>query len=854
MAEQNRKRLRILMVDDDPVTLALCQKILCSEENKNNKCPELEDLNKELFREDVAEVPLFSFDLVACTQGDEAVKAVETSIREEQPFSVAFLDVQMLPGPNEIGAAEQITAIDPYLEIVIVTADSDINPKNFAPRTLPVHKLLYIQKPFHAREIYQFASALSSKWLMERELTEYRNGLERLVEKRTVELSEANLRLEQEIAERKQREADLIKSKELFSKAFYTSPVPMTISTASDDTLLLANDAWLELLGFDRQEDVIGKSAVELGCWFDLTDREERNKRLSKTGSCWGQEIRISTPKGEIRSCLYSAEQIDHDGKACVLSMAIDFSDRIRAEKALRQSEEKYRELVENANSIILRWDIEGNITYLNTYGLNFFGYSLEELLGRNVVGTIVPETESTTKRDLISLMKDIQRDPDKYKNNENQNMQKDGTRVWISWTNRAVLDRDEKCVEILSIGNDITEKKNLEKRLQRVEKMEAIGTLAGGVAHDLNNVLAGVVSYPGLLLNTLPEDSPLRKPIITIQESGEKAAAIVHDLLTLSRRGVAVNEVVNLNSVISKYLKSPEYKKLESFHPDVELETDLQANLLNIMGSPIHLSKTIMNLVSNAAEAMHEGGKLSITTENQFVCRAISGYDDVKKGDYVVVKVSDTGTGISPDGTGRIFEPFYTKKKMGKSGTGLGMAVVWGTVKDHNGYIDVQSALEMGTTFTLYFPVTEQEPALDQLPLPAKDYVGRGESILVVDDVRGQRELAYTILSELIYSVTAVSSGEEAVAYLKENSVDLLILDMIMEPGMDGLDTYKEILKSHPGQKAIITSGFSETDRIKQAQTLGVGQYLQKPYSLEKIGMAVKSELNKRPAPVRTS
>ena len=364
-------------------------------------------------------------------------------------------------------------------------------------------------------------------------------------------------------------------------------------------------------------------------------------------------------------------------------------------------------------------------------------------------------------------------------------------------------------------------------------------------MAHDLNNVLLGLVSYPELLLMQIPDESPLRKPILTIQKSGEKAAAIVQDLLTLARRGVTVTEVVNLNHIISEYLRSPEYEKLKSYHPKVEVETDLAADLLNILGSPVHLSKTVMNLVSNAAEAMSEGGKISLSTENRCVDRPIRGYHNVDEDDYVVFTVSDTGIGIPPGDRERIFEPFYTKKVMGRSGTGLGMAVVWGTVKDHKGYIGVQSTVGKGTTFTLYFPQTRKKVAKEEPSLSIEDYKSRGESILVVDDVAEQRDIASRILKELDYSVRAVSSGEEAIDYLKDNPADLLVLDMIMDPGIDGYETYKKILEFHPDQKAIIVSGFSETERVKDTQRLGAGAYVEKPFLLEKIGRAIRGELD---------
>jgi CheY-like chemotaxis protein len=341
-----------------------------------------------------------------------------------------------------------------------------------------------------------------------------------------------------------------------------------------------------------------------------------------------------------------------------------------------------------------------------------------------------------------------------------------------------------------------------------------------------------------------LDEKSPLIKPILTIQKSGERAAAIVQDLLTLARRGVAATEVVHLNSIVSEYLLSPEHEKLLIDHPDVKVKRHLDANLLNIMGSPVHLSKSIMNLVSNAAEAMPEGGTITIRSENRHADKPINTFDDIGKGDYVTLTVTDTGIGISSEDMERIFEPFYTKKSMGRSGTGLGMAVVWGTVKDHRGYIDIKSIEGKGTTITLYFPVTRKELAKELELVSLEEIKGNGQSILIIDDVLEQRQIASEMLEKLGYVVTVVASGEEAVNYLVDHSADLIVLDMIMDPGIDGLETYKRILKLHPAQRSIIASGYSESDRVKEAQKIGAGEYIKKPYLIEKFGRAVKKGL----------
>jgi signal transduction histidine kinase len=427
----------------------------------------------------------------------------------------------------------------------------------------------------------------------------------------------------------------------------------------------------------------------------------------------------------------------------------------------------------------------------------------------------------------------------------------KDGS-TFRAFINTNPTIKNDKAIGLRGYIFDLTEQKMAEQalraseeKLARSKKMESLGLLAGGVAHDLNNVLSGIVSYPELILMDLPEDSKLRKPIETIQESGHRAAAIVQDLLTVARGVATTKEPLNLNDLIGDYLNSPEFKKLEQFSPTATVKTNLDTDLFNISGSHIHIRKVIMNLVSNASEAIEGSGNVTISTINHYIDRPLRGYDDVSIGEYVVLAVSDDGSGIPSDDLERIFEPFYTKKVMGRSGTGLGLAVVWNVVQDHKGYIDVTTD-EKGTTFELYFPITREEMSDKDLSIPIKDYKGGGETVLVVDDVETQREISCKMLDTLGYKTKAVSSGEEAVEYLKEHTIDLILLDMIMDPGMNGRETYEQIIKIHPNQKAIIASGFAETDDVKETQKLGAGQYIKKPLTLEKIGIAVRDELKK--------
>lgn len=421
------------------------------------------------------------------------------------------------------------------------------------------------------------------------------------------------------------------------------------------------------------------------------------------------------------------------------------------------------------------------------------------------------------------------------------------GETIWFEGLSSPISHKDEVVFNGLLL--DITKVKNLEEEyrraellLQRGQKMEAIGLMAGGVAHDLNNILSSVVSYPELILLDLPEDSPLRPHIEAILNAGLSAAAVVADMLTVARGSAAVKKVCNLNKLLQEYIKSPELQHPLNAKPKIVLKTDLFPELLSIKCSTTHIRKCVLNLFINACEASENTGTITISTTNRYIDTPLKGYDDVHRGEYVVLSVADTGSGISPADIDHIFEPFYSKKVMGRSGTGLGLAVVWSAVQDHKGYIDILTD-GRGTCFDLYFPASRELPDDENEQITTRDLLGNGQKILIIDDEDIQRDIAAIMLSRLDYIPTAVCSGEEAVSFLKSHKVDLLLLDMIM-PGMNGRETYERIIALHPGQKAVIATGFSETDEVKKAQAMGAGAFIKKPYTLNQLGKAVKAEL----------
>lgn len=507
-------------------------------------------------------------------------------------------------------------------------------------------------------------------------------------------------------------------------------------------------------------------------------------------------------------------------------------------------AEDKYRVITEHANDGIIVIQHK-RIIFTNTACSLIFGDSLLKLSIDEFIRILPPEERSTFFQHYEKLM---------------ESADSEGL-----FTVRLISDIREEVFEVkgtlityrknpaaLFILRNVTERllkeeelKKSEEKILRLKRMESLGQLAGGVAHDLNNVLSGIVTYPELILLDLPEDSKIRKPIETMQDAGKRAAAIVNDLLTMAR-GVAIEKkTINLNSVLTKFFRTPEYEKITRYHPDIQIESNLASDLMNIKGAADYLNRLVMNLLSNACEAIDGSGNVIIETMNRYLDRPLKGYNDVKIGEYVVLSVSDNGPGISTDDFEQIFEPFYTKKVMGRSGTGLGLTVVWNIVQDHNGYINVITDRN-ATRFEIYFPIT-RDSILDRdiMALGEKIY-GNGETILIVDDVRSQREMLSHILELLKYKTISFGSGEEAIEYLKKNSVDLIVLDMIMDPGINGRVTYEIIKKIHPEQKAIIVSGFAETEDVKETLKMGAGRFLEKPVSMTEFGLAVKVELEK--------
>ena len=669
--------------------------------------------------------------------------------------------------------------------------------------------------------------------------------------------------LVQDITERKQVEHALQESEKKY-RNLVENVSDVIYEIDSQGAVIYISPVIKDIMGYD-QADIVGKSFIEFVYKDDRNRLIERFFEFSK-GIEYPSEYRLISKSGNIRWIRSKTSPIMESGSfKGARGTLIDITERKLAEEKLHEAHRRLDQIIDflpDATGVI---DADGKVIAWNRAMEQMTGVPKAEMIGKGEYEYALP-FYGERRPSLIDLA--LLPDTELEKRGYNIAQRSEDTiygEVYVpnlyggkgSYLHGAasrLRDSVGNIVGAIESVRDITERKLeeeerkvLQERLQRAEKMEALGTLAGGVAHDLNNVLGVVIGYSELLLMDADKSRSISPSLVNIMNGAQRAAAIVQDLLTLARRGVSGREVLNLNKIITDCQSSPEFEKLFSYHPFVRIKADLEPDLLNVSGSSVHLGKTLFNLISNASEAMPKGGILTIKTANQYLDKPIHGYDEVREGDYVVLSIYDTGEGIPAADLKRIFEPFYTKKVMGRSGTGLGLAVVWGTVKDHNGYINVESVEGKGSVFKLYFPVTREDITAKVDAISISEYMGKGESVLIVDDVKEQRDLAAGILRKLNYNVSSVSSGEEAIAYLKEHKTDLILLDMIMDPGMDGLDTYRTALEIHPKQKAIIVSGFSESNRVITAQALGAGAYVKKPYVIEKLGLAVKKELDRK-------
>ncbi len=509
-----------------------------------------------------------------------------------------------------------------------------------------------------------------------------------------------------------------------------------------------------------------------------------------------------------------------------------------QTEEALRQSEERYRTVLEASPDPTVLYDIEGKVVYFNPAFTDVFGWTLERRVGKKMDLFVPPENWPETKMMIERVL-----NGESFAGIDTRRYTKDGKVIPVCVS--GAICRDEKGSPVGSVINlrDISKQKTLEAQLIQAQKMEAVGTLAGGIAHDFNNLLQAILGYTDLLILSKAPTNPDCSKLQKIMLAAQRGAELTQQLLTFSRKMESKKKPLDLNQAVGEVSKI-----LERTIPKmIEVELHLAEDLSTVNADFGQIDQVIMNLALNATDAMPDGGKLTIAVENASLdeefCRT---HPEARPGDYALLTISDTGHGMDKETQTHIFDPFYTTKEIGK-GTGLGLAMVYGIVKNHEGYITCQSELGQGTSFKIYLPVIRQETDLVEPGEQEFPVEGGTETILLVDDEEFIRDLGIDFLSKAGYRVIAARDGERALAVYrqKREQIDLVILDLLM-PGMGGKKCLEELLKINPKAKVIIASGYFDSEPMKEAIMAGAKGFIGKPHQMTEFLRVVRQALDK--------
>ena len=521
------------------------------------------------------------------------------------------------------------------------------------------------------------------------------------------------------------------------------------------------------------------------------------------------------------------------------------FVERKEAEKALKESEEKFRLLSETAADAITMIDNEGDIAYWNPAAERIFGYPAHEVKGKSLHHLLAPERYHDMYRKGFALYRETGDGPAIGKTLEFEAVKKDGTEIPVEVSFSVTLLNNERYA--IGMIRDISERKRaecdrmkLEEQLRQAQKMEAIGQLSGGIAHDFNNILMAIIGFSNILKMKLDERDPLQADIDQILAASDRAVHLTQGMLAYSRKQIMAPKTIDLNDIV----RNGENFLRRVIGEDVEFITNFSEGPLTIYADSIQIEQVLMNLVANARDAMPDGGSLFIRTDCvEIDDRFVALFQFAKKGEYALLSLSDTGVGMDETTARRIFEPFYTTKGVGH-GTGLGLSVVYGIIKQHDGFITCNSELGKGTTFRIYLPIIHGEVEKGML-IPEISLPEGKETILLAEDDDASRRVSKRYLETFGYTVIEASDGEEAVTIFRENGdvIDLSLLDVIM-PRLNGREVYKRIREIKPDAKVIFMSGYT-ADIIRKEEIVGEGlKVLTKPAMLKELLVTIREEL----------
>jgi PAS domain S-box-containing protein len=602
---------------------------------------------------------------------------------------------------------------------------------------------------------------------------------------------------------------------------------------------ITVNPAMARILGYESPEEFIATiTDVARQLYVDPEARSRAAQIEKEYGILKGFEFEAYRKNGEKIWLSVNRRSIRNENEIEIYREGSieDITDRKRAEEALRESEEQYRDLVENAHDIIYSHDLEGNYTSMNKAGEQITGYDHKEALALNFAQMMAPECLDKARAMLVRKLAG-----DKVTAYEMEIIAKDGRRITVE-VNTKLVFHDGVPVGVQGIARDVTERRQLEDQLRQSQKMEAIGQLAGGVAHDFNNLLTAINGYSGLALQRLDDSHLIKGYLEEIKKAGDRAANLTRQLLAFGRKQILQPIALNLNDVVTDISKL--LRRL--IGEDIELTAKLDPALKTIKADPGQIEQVLINLVVNARDAMPQGGNLTIETaavelDAEYADRHVG----VVPGNYVMLAVSDTGTGMDEETQARIFDPFFTTKDQGK-GTGLGLSTVYGIVKQSGGNIWVYSELGHGTTFKVYLPQLETETQKVDTTVADTQMPGGSETILLVEDEDVVRGLARKILEHAGYNVIEAKQGDEAIRLCTEGvrSIDLLLTDVVM-PGISGKEVADRLSALLPGLKVLFMSGYTDEAIVHHGVLDSNIEFIEKPFTLIALAKRVRKVLD---------
>lgn len=646
-----------------------------------------------------------------------------------------------------------------------------------------------------------------------------------------------------EITKRKRAEEEISRQEDFLRTLIDCIPIPVFYKD-KEGSFLGFNRAYEEFTGVPRDK-LIGKTVVDILPSDEAAHHHRIDLGLIKSGGKASYESHYTNVGGKERDILISkAAFTDEKGEtAGIVAAFLDMTVRKRAEEALRASEEQYRLLAETSRDIILVHDMEGRILFANKAGLDYAGLKKEEATGRSILDFVPPEwreallerLESRSKGDLAPYLF------------EAEFLKGTGERVPVEVSSAPIL-RDGAVSAILIVARNITERKQaqadaelLQAQFAQAQKMEAVGRLAGGVAHDFNNMLSSILGFTELAMDKLDRASPIQEDLREVRAAGKRSAEIVRQLLAFARRQPVTPRVLSINETIDGMLKM--LRRL--IGEDIDLAWRPQPDLWRVMIDPSQIDQILANVCVNARDALPQGGKIAIETRNVTLDEEdCAGHEGLKKGNFVLLAVSDNGCGMDKETLAKIFEPFFTTKEAGK-GTGLGLATVYGIVKQNDGLITVYSEPGVGTTFKIYLPMHPEESESVGMRPEEQIPQARGETVLIVEDEEAVLKMAKRVLEKLGYKTLAAGRPNKATAIAVSHTGDihLLLTDVVM-PQMNGKELAGRIKLLRPGIKVLFMSGYT-ADAIAVHGIIEEGvEFIQKPLSSAELGKKIRKIL----------